>query len=104
MYNKHNLKYKGSDVRFLTNIEFKKRMNLLDYQKLNNLFNIFYENFQGFKIYNLLQSLKDKKETDQTKIYWNLIEKRDEILEKMRQHSMQTELNNQSVESERKKL
>lgn len=31
MYNKHNLKYKGSDVRFLTNIEFKKRMNLLDY-------------------------------------------------------------------------
>ena len=41
MYNKHNLKYKGSDVRFLTNIEFKKRMNLLDYQKLNNLFNIF---------------------------------------------------------------
>lgn len=41
MYNKHNLKYKGSDVRFLTNIEFKKRMNLLDYQKLNNLFNAF---------------------------------------------------------------
>ena len=41
MYNKHNLKYKGSDVRFLTNIEFKKRMNLLDYQKLNNLFNTF---------------------------------------------------------------
>lgn len=41
MYNKHNLKYKGSDVRFLTNIEFKKRMNLLDYQKLNNLFNVF---------------------------------------------------------------
>ena len=41
MYNKHNLEYKGSDVRFLTNIEFKKRMNLLDYQKLNNLFNIF---------------------------------------------------------------
>jgi hypothetical protein len=41
MYNKHNLKYKGSDVRFLTNIEFKKRMNLLNYQKLNNLFNAF---------------------------------------------------------------
>lgn len=41
MYNKHNLKYKGSDVRFLTNIEFKKRMDLLDYQKLNNLFNAF---------------------------------------------------------------
>lgn len=41
MYNKHNLKYKGSDVRFLTNIEFKKRMNLLNYQKLNNLFNTF---------------------------------------------------------------
>lgn len=41
MYNKHNLKYKGSDVRFLTNIEFKKRMNLLDYQKFNNLFNVF---------------------------------------------------------------
>ena len=75
-----------------------------NFDELNNLFNIFYENFQGFKIYNLLQSLKDKKETDQTKIYWNLIEKRDEILEKMRQHSMQTELNNQSVESERKKL
>lgn len=41
MYNKHNLKYKGSDVRFLTNIKFKKRMNLLDYQKLHNLFNAF---------------------------------------------------------------
>ena len=41
MYNKHNLKYKGSDVRFLTNIELKKRMNLLDYQKLHNLFNAF---------------------------------------------------------------
>lgn len=41
MYNKHNLKYKGSDVRFLTNIEFKKRMDLLDYQKLHNLFNAF---------------------------------------------------------------
>jgi len=41
MYNKHNLEYKGSDVRFLTNIEFKKRMNLLNYQKLNNLFNAF---------------------------------------------------------------
>ncbi len=59
-----------------------------NFDELNKLFHIYYENFSGMKIYSLLNSLKNGEDTNQTRVYKSLLEKRDEILAKMRKHSM----------------
>ena len=59
-----------------------------NFDELNELFHIFYENFEGFKIYNVLQSLKQGEDTPQTRIYRELARRRDEIMDKMRKHNM----------------
>ena len=63
-----------------------------NFDDLNNLFSIYYENFSGFKIYSLWNALKSKKDTESTRVYYDLIDQRDRILDKMRLHkSMQME-------------
>jgi hypothetical protein len=58
-----------------------------NFDALNNLFKIFDENFNGFKIYNLLGSLKKGERNKDTMLYHSLISQRDEILMKMRNYS-----------------
>lgn len=59
-----------------------------NFDSLNSLFKVFQDNFSGFKIYNLLDDLREKRETERTKVYYEIIERRDEILRKMNAHSM----------------
>ena len=74
-----------------------------NFDELNELFHVFFEHFQGFKVYSLMQSLKNKEDTQQTRIYYDLVEKRDKILEKMRKHSMLTEAAEEEKKEEKKK-
>ena len=57
-----------------------------NFESLNELFEIYYENFQEFKYYKLLDSLQKKEETELTKIFYDIVEKKNRILEKMRIH------------------
>ncbi|MBP5678247.1 MAG: hypothetical protein J6X28_00265 [Bacilli bacterium] len=71
-----------------------------NFDELNELFHIFYENFSGYKINHVLTSIMKKEETEQTKLYYDLIRKSKQILEKMRRHHM---LNLMKEESEEEK-
>ena len=57
-----------------------------NFDELNSLFEVFNEHFSGMKIYSLLRSMKDNEDNEMTRIYYDLIDKRDHILEKMRQY------------------
>ena len=71
-----------------------------NFDELNELFNIFNENFQGFKYYNLLKSLKENQDTKQTRLFKELVARRDQILDKMRKYSMlQEELTQEEAKS-----
>ena len=62
-----------------------------NFDKLNSLFAIFNENFSEFKYYNLLDSIKKEEDTPQTRLYFDLIRQRDEILRKMEEYKMLNE-------------
>lgn len=55
-----------------------------NFDELNSLFEIYYENFSGMKYYSLLSSLKEKKENKMTQIYYELLDRKEKILENMR--------------------
>ena len=57
-----------------------------NFEELNNLFEIYFEHFNGFKVYSLAYDLQAKKDTPSTRIYYDLVDKRDKILDKMRLH------------------
>lgn len=57
-----------------------------NFDDLNELFRIHNEHFAGFGFYGLLDDLDKKKDTERTKIYYELINRRNEILEKMDKH------------------
>ena len=59
-----------------------------NFDELNELFHIFYEHFDGFKYYDLAQAIQNNEDTPQTRIYFDIMDKRDKILEKMRKYSM----------------
>ena len=59
-----------------------------NFDALNELFHEFHEHFSGYKIYGVLQSLMNQEKTEQTKIYFDLYRRSQEIMEKMRKHSM----------------
>lgn len=54
-----------------------------NFDELNGLFEIYFENFSGFKIYNLMSSLTNKEDNEMTRVFYELKDKRDIILEKM---------------------
>ena len=59
-----------------------------NFDELNELFHVFYEHFSGFRIYDVISSLKNGEDTPETRIYLGLNEKKKEILQKMRLYSM----------------
>ncbi len=62
-----------------------------NFEELNSLFHIFYENFPGLKIYSVLERKKNNVETEDTKLYDELYVRSEEILEKMRKHKANKE-------------
>lgn len=62
-----------------------------NFERLNNLFRVFQENFSGFKIYGLLEAIRNNENNEQTRLYYELIRQRDEILEDMRRYSLNQE-------------
>lgn len=72
-----------------------------NFEQLNDLFLIHNNNFQEFKIYSLIEDLSNKKDTENTKLYYELIEKRDKILENMRKHSMLYDKKNHQTENDK---
>ena len=73
-----------------------------NFDALNELFHIHYEHFSGFKYYSLIDSLRKKEDNEQTRIYKDIIRRRNEILDKMRKYSMLQENVNEE-EGEKKK-
>lgn len=57
-----------------------------NFDELNSLFETFSESFGGMKIYNLITSLSKKEDNDMTRVYYELCDKRDAILERMRKN------------------
>jgi len=55
-----------------------------NFEELNSLFEIFYENFGGAKIYRVAQSLAANDDTEETRLFNSLRVRSEEILEKMR--------------------
>lgn len=69
-----------------------KKVGEDNFNELNSLFHTFYEHFSGMKIYNVLSQLKDGKDTELTRIYQSIVEKRDIIMAKMIEHTKEYEL------------
>ena len=57
-----------------------------NFDALNDLFTIYNENFAGLKVYSLYSALHKGEDTPATRKYYELCDKRDEILEKMIKH------------------
>lgn len=54
-----------------------------NFDELNSLFEMYYENFSGFKIYGLLDSLKNGEDTDATRVYYDLVGRKNQIMSNM---------------------
>jgi len=57
-----------------------------NFDELNELFHLFNEHLSGFRFYKMLDSLQKGEETEETRIFHELKDKRDAILEKMREY------------------
>ena len=55
-----------------------------NFNELNELIKDFYHNFEGMKIYSLRSSLKKEEDNEMTRTFYEMILKRNQILEKMR--------------------
>lgn len=64
-----------------------------NFDELNSLFKIYNDNFSGFKIYNLLSDLSSGKDTEQTRIYYELVDRKNHIMENMRKFQMTKQTN-----------
>ena len=54
-----------------------------NFESLNKLFHEFYEAFPGMAFYSVIQSINNKEETEQTKKFYNIVAKRNEIIKSM---------------------
>ena len=54
-----------------------------NFDELNSLFDIYYENFSGFRIYGLIDSLKNHEDTDATRVYYDLVDRKNQIMANM---------------------
>ena len=59
-----------------------------NFDELNSLFDIYFKNFSGMKIYSLYSSLKKNEDNEMTRIYYELINRRDIIMTRMREYNM----------------
>lgn len=55
-----------------------------NFDELNSLIEIYYENFGGLKLLSLINSLENKEDNQMTQIYYDLLNRKEQILEKMR--------------------
>jgi hypothetical protein len=60
-----------------------------NFDELNSLIIEFYEHFKEMKIYKLLSALKKNEDNEMTRIYYDLIERRDKVLENMRNYKQE---------------
>ena len=60
-----------------------------NFDELNSLIIEFYEHFKEMKIYKLLSSLKKNEDNEMTRIYYDLIDRRDKVLENMRNYKQE---------------
>ena len=58
-----------------------------NFEELNSLFDIYFNNFSGFKIYQVLGDIKENKDTELTRIYYDLVNRKNKIMDKMRMRS-----------------
>ena len=65
-----------------------------NFDELNELFQIYYENFAGLKYYRLLDELHNNKDTELTRVYHELLNRKEEVLEKMRMYKETHKKNN----------
>lgn len=72
---------KSGDMTKLHKVIGKRNFDLL-----NDLFEVFYEHFSGSSYYSLVQSLKNGEDTEQTRLFFELTNRRDEILSLMEDH------------------
>ncbi|MBR6689949.1 MAG: hypothetical protein IKL65_01290 [Bacilli bacterium] len=63
------------------------RVGKENFEALNNLFHIFDENLGGLEYYDLIESLNKDEDTELTRIFYDLIIKRDNILENMKNYN-----------------
>lgn len=60
-----------------------------NFDELNSLIIEFYEHFKEMKIYKLLSALKKKEDNEMTRIYYDLLDRRDKVLENMRNYKQE---------------
>ena len=60
-----------------------------NFDELNNLIKFFYENYKEMKIYSLRRALNNNEDNEMTRTYYEIIEKRDAILDKMRNYKIE---------------
>ena len=69
-----------------------------NFDELNSLFDIYYENFSGFRIYGLIDSLKNHEDTDATRVYYDLVDRKNQIMANMdiyeNSHVMENQMTN----------
>lgn len=68
-----------------------------NFEELNQLFHIHYNYFPGETIYELYEELEEGIESEKTKIYYELEEKRDKILSNMKKYHKNTKIKKLSV-------
>ncbi len=68
-----------------------------NFEDLNQLIKACGQNFSGFKYLHLINDLRNKKETENTKKFNDLIQKRDAILEKMQRYSLEHSIDNSKI-------
>lgn len=71
-----------------------------NFDELNSLFVIHNEYFSGLKYYSLLKDLKEKKDNENTRIYFDLLERKNKILSKM-EKNYQLYIQSQSIETKK---
>ncbi len=63
-----------------------------NFDELNSLIQEFYENFKEFKIYSLRTALRKDEDTEQTRIYYDLLKRRNIILDNMRNYKKENKM------------
>lgn len=63
------------------------RVGKENFEELNRLFEVFNEHFSGMNFYSIREDINNKKETEETKLYFEIINKTEEILENMKNYS-----------------
>jgi hypothetical protein len=60
-----------------------------NFDELNSLIIEFYNNFKEMRIYKLLSALNNNEDNEMTRIYYDLLDRRDKVLENMRNYKQE---------------